>query len=66
MIDLTTEDRTYASMTFKDSYLVFVKKQPNINDLKRNLIKLELDLQLTINKRNEAIFNWENDRRKYV
>ena len=63
------EDRTYACMhlhDFQRFIITISKKQPNITDLKRYLIKLELDLQIVIDKRDEAIFNWENDRRKYI
>jgi hypothetical protein len=57
MVNLTMEDRTYASMhlhDFQRFIIIICKKQPNINDLKRYLIKLELDLQLVIDKRDEA------------
>jgi hypothetical protein len=66
MVDQPLEDKTSASKHLHD-FQRFInsicKKQPCITDLKRYLIKLELDLQLIINRRNEAIVIWERQKR---
>ena len=38
------------------------KRSPTLIDLKRYLIKAEIDQQIAIKNRDEEIFTWENNR----
>ncbi len=42
------------------------KRSPTLIDLKRYLIKTEIDQQIAIKNRDEEIFTWENNRNNIV
>jgi hypothetical protein len=42
------------------------KRSPTVIDLKRYLVKVEIDQQIAIKNRDEEIFTWENSRNNIV
>jgi hypothetical protein len=70
LVEMNLTERDVLNDQCLDEFFKYVfsicKRCPTIIDLKRYLVKVEIDQQIVIKKREDEIFKWENNRNNLI